>query len=148
MAIYFVRLLLSLDGDVESNRGFWVTELLSEILSNQKQIAEDIFNNVSDIKTAQRYTDSVTEYLSQWLGQINEKVKTLGYWVGAIGNFQTTVGVCTKKITVMQPNLVDFVNNLIIHRFAESAGETGESLFGEVIEGMFVKTLGVRVSRT
>lgn len=152
MAIDQVELLLSLAGDVESNPRPRVEELLSEILSNQKQMAGDIYNNLSEIKSLQRNVDSVTQVLSQRLDQIEQKVKTLSSSVGAIGDCQGTVATLTKKITDMESKLVDLEDrgrrNLINHGVAEPEGETSELLCQEVIEGAFFKTLGVRVSTT
>lgn len=90
-------LLLCLSGDVESNFGPSVEELLSEILGNQKQMAADIQKNFAEIKGLQRNVDGVTE----------ERIRTVDSSLHVIKDSQGIITALDEKISKIESKLIE-----------------------------------------
>ncbi|XP_077544496.1 uncharacterized protein LOC144156367 [Haemaphysalis longicornis] len=122
----FVVSLLLLSGDVESNPGPTVEELLEQLLEGQKNVEKR-------------------------LDAIDLKLKLVESCVSEVKEFGGKLSALEKTVQRLEKQIVDLEdrgrrNNLLVFGVPEKEEETAESLMKEVVDDIFQAKLNVKVS--
>ncbi|XP_077553111.1 uncharacterized protein LOC144167823 [Haemaphysalis longicornis] len=122
----FVVSLLMLCGDIESNPGPTVEELLDELLTGQKNIQTRLDAIEAKLKQVEAAASAIKE--------VNVKVSSL----------ERTVQYLEHKVIDLEDR--SRRNNIIVFGIPEDEKETADALANTIVEGVFKNVLGVQLS--
>lgn len=134
-------------GDIESNPGPDIQEILDKVLEGQKEILKSI-SVINSEQTAQRAT--LTAVL-QKVSNLETRLDTMNKSTCRIDNFDTSLNVLKTSVADQSEKIVDIEDrsrrsNLIVFGLIEKPNETEDVLRKEVVDELFCKKLNVSCS--
>lgn len=134
-------------GDIESNPGPDIQEILDKVLEGQKEILKSI-SVINSEQTAQRAT--LTAVL-QKVSNLETLLDTMNKSTCRIDNFDTSLNVLKTSVADQSEKIVDIEyrsrrSNLIVFGLIEKPNETEDVLRKEVVDELFCKKLNVSCS--
>ncbi|XP_049273554.1 uncharacterized protein LOC119401792 isoform X2 [Rhipicephalus sanguineus] len=129
--------LLLLCGDVETNPGPKVDEMLSQLLAGQARISQELASlseTVASFESRLMNVETMAASMSNIIPRVSELEQT-------VGTLQKLVGKLDRQNDELENRLRK--NNLIIHGLRETSSETTDHLLESVLDLLSVK-LGVK----
>lgn len=131
-------------GDIKSNPGPDIQEMLDKVLEGQKEILKSI-SDINSEQTAQRATLAA---VLQKVSNLETLLNTMNKSTCKIDNFDTSLNVLKTSVADQSEKIVDIEDrsrrsNLIVYGLIEKPNETEDVLRKEVVDELFCKKLNV-----
>ncbi|CAN7995630.1 unnamed protein product [Ixodes hexagonus] len=142
---FLLRLLLS--GDVETNPGPSVEELLQKVLDSQQEFGRDL----KEIKQNQMRLESNVQDLDQKIDKLEKSFLEIQVLKGTVESMKDTVRILEHNVDRQNERIDELENhsrrnNLVVFGLPEEDGETITALKENVLNNIFAKTLKVTVT--
>lgn len=139
----FFSLLLMLSGDVETNPGPTLEDLMQQLTA--------IASDVREIKEGKTATDALIAETNARLATIEHRVDGLSNMAVSVAAFETKIVSLEKNVNFLLGKVDDLENrsrrnNLLVYGIKETADESNEGLENCVKREIFEDILGVHAS--